>query len=389
MDNKEKERLEKAMAAEGPAPADLSPEQATGQFVNVQAEELAETSIAGLDATRAQGEPEHLEDRVKTLSPAALVAKRFFRSKLSMVGLVTLIVLFLFSFLGPVIYNKWDQNEADRSGMSLEDIRVVNYVDSEGNAQQAYEYMVATSDSLNSNALPGGDHILGTDENGYDVFSRLMYGGRISLTLGFVVVILQSLFGVILGGLAGYFGKWVDMLIMRISDIFACIPTLPIMLIISFVLQGRQVDAMTRLYVILAMLSLLGWAGVARMVRGQILSLREQEFMMAAEATGLSFGRKLFRHLLPNVLPQLIVSMTLGLGNVILTEATLGYLGLGVPAEYATWGNMINVLTKPVGVWGQYPFQWVPTGICIVLAVLAFNFVGDGLRDAFDPKMKR
>ena len=389
MDNKEKERLEKAMAAEGPAPADLSPEQATGQFVNVQAEELAETSIAGLDATRAQGEPEHLEDRVKTLSPAALVAKRFFRSKLSMVGLVTLIVLFLFSFLGPVIYNKWDQNEADRSGMSLEDIRVVNYVDSEGNAQQAYEYMVATSDSLNSNALPGGDHILGTDENGYDVFSRLMYGGRISLTLGFVVVILQSLFGVVLGGLAGYFGKWVDMLIMRIADIFACIPTLPIMLIISFVLQGRQVDAMTRLYVILAMLSLLGWAGVARMVRGQILSLREQEFMMAAEATGLSFGRKLFRHLLPNVLPQLIVSMTLGLGNVILTEATLGYLGLGVPAEYATWGNMINVLTKPVGVWGQYPFQWVPTGICIVLAVLAFNFVGDGLRDAFDPKMKR
>lgn len=389
MDNKEKERLEKAMAAEGPAPADLSPEQATGQFVNVQAEELAETSIAGLDATRAQGEPEHLEDRVKTLSPAALVAKRFFRSKLSMVGLVTLIVLFLFSFLGPVIYNKWDQNEADRSGMLVEDTRVVEYVDAEGNVQQAYEYMVATSDSLNSNALPGGDHILGTDENGYDVFSRLMYGGRISLTLGFVVVILQSLFGVILGGLAGYFGKWVDMLIMRISDIFACIPTLPIMLIISFVLQGRQVDAMTRLYVILAMLSLLGWAGVARMVRGQILSLREQEFMMAAEATGLSFGRKLFRHLLPNVLPQLIVSMTLGLGNVILTEATLGYLGLGVPAEYATWGNMINLLTKPVEIWGAYPNQWVPTGICIVLAVLAFNFVGDGLRDAFDPKMKR
>ena len=110
---------------------------------------------------------------------------------------------------------------------------------------------------------------------------------------------------------------------------------------------------------------------------------------MAAEATRLSFCRKLFKHLLPNLLPQLIVSMTLGLGNVILTEATLGYLGLSVPADYATWGNMINVLTKPVEIWGQYPNQWVPTGILIVLAVLAFNFVGDGLRDAFDPKMKR
>lgn len=126
------------------------------------------------------------------------------------------------------------------------------------------------------------------------------------------------------------------------------------------------------------------------MVRGQILSLREQEFMMAAEATGISLWRKLFKHLLPNVLPQLIVSMTLGLGNVILTEATLGFLGLSVPPEYATWGNMINVLSaKEVTYWSMYPNQWVPTGICIVLAVLAFNFVGDGLRDAFDPKMKR
>ena len=387
MDNNSNDSLSKAVAAEGPSPADLSPDQVTGQFVNVPAEQLAETEMAGFDAMRQPEEPEHLEDRVKTLSPAAVVAKRFFRSKLSVIGLVTLVVLFIFSFFGPVIYNKWDQNEADRSGMVVEDTRRVTY--GENGEYDAYIYLVEVNDSLNSNALPGGDHILGTDENGYDVFSRLMYGGRISLTLGFVVVILQSLFGVILGGLAGYFGKWVDMLIMRLVDIFASIPTLPIMLIVSFVLQGQQVDAMARLYVIMAMLAILGWSGVARMVRGQILSLREQEFMMAAEATGLSFGRKLFKHLLPNVLPQLIVSMTLGLGNVILTEATLGYLGLSVPADYATWGNMINVLTKPVEIWGQYPNKWVPTGICIVLAGLGFNFVGDGLRDAFDPKMKR
>lgn len=362
------------------------------ELLTEQAEEviLTEEILPENQSEQPEEQPEHLEDRVKTLSPAQMVAKRFFRSKLSMIGLVTLIVLFIFSFLGPVIYNEWGQSEADRTpGPVTESYNRVQYEDEEGNVYITYEHVISQNQELNSNAMPGGNHILGTDVNGYDVFSRLMYGGRISLTLGFVVVILQTLFGIVLGGLAGYFGKWVDMLIMRIVDIFACIPTLPIMLIISYVLQSNQVEAMTRLYVMMAMLTLIGWAGVARMVRGQILSLREQEFMMAAEATGLSLGRKLFKHLLPNVLPQLIVSMTLGLGNVILTEATLGYLGLGVPSDYATWGNMINVLTQEVTYWGQYPNQWVATGVCIVLAVLAFNFVGDGLRDAFDPKMKR
>ena len=391
MEKDNKERLEGKLVSEGPAPADLSPEQPTGQFVNVSAEQMAETEIAGIDS---EEQTEHLEDRVKTLSPSALVAKRFFRSKLSIIGLVTLIVLFLFSFLGPVLGSGsnfiWEQDEVDRNiGKVVETNTLFEYKDLEGNEQIAYEY-TALNNPFNFDALPGGDHILGTDNNGYDVFSRLMYGGRVSLTLGFVVVILQSLFGVILGGLAGYFGKWVDMLVMRIVDIFSCIPTLPIMLIISIVLQEMKVEPMSRLYVMMAMLTLIGWSGVARMVRGQILSLREQEFMMAAEATGISLWRKLFKHLLPNVLPQLIVSMTLGLGNVILTEATLGFLGLSVPPEYATWGNMINVLSaKEVTYWSMYPNQWVPTGICIVLAVLAFNFVGDGLRDAFDPKMKR
>ena len=385
MDNNEKRGLQEELT---PGPENLSTEQPTGQFVNSGAEGMAETVLAANDAAEAAAEPEHLEDRVRTLSPAAVVAKRFFRSKLSMIGLVTLIILFLFSFLGPVIYDRWGQSEADEStGKIVETNTEISYTDANGDTQTVYEYTIGNN-AFNFDALPGGEHILGTDKNGYDVFSRLMYGGRISLTLGFVVVILQTVFGVILGGLAGYFGKWVDMLIMRIVDVFACIPTLPIMLIISYILREAQIDAMARLYVMMAMLTLIGWAGVARMVRGQILSLREQEFMMAAEATGLSLWRKLFKHLLPNVLPQLIVSMTLGLGNVILTEATLGFLGLGVPPEYATWGNMINVLTSEVSYWGQYPNQWVPVGICIVLAVLAFNFVGDGLRDAFDTKMK-
>lgn len=331
---------------------------------------------------------ERLEDRVKTLSPARLVAKRFFRSKLSIIGLVTLIFLFVFSFFGP-LFTHWGQADADWSqGKIVETNQRIEYTDESGEKQIAYEY-VATPNRFNFDAPLSSDHWLGTDGNGYDVFSRLMYGGRISLTLGFVVVILETLLGVLLGGLAGYFGKWVDQLIMRIVDIFNCIPTLPIMLIISYMLDAQGVEDMARLYIMMALLTLIGWAGVARMVRGQILYLREQEYMTAAECTGLSVWRKLFKHLLPNVLPQLIVSMTMGLGSIILTEATLGYLGLGVPTEYATWGNMINVLTKEVSYWGGYPNQWVPVGICIVAAVLAFNFVGDGLRDAFDPKMKR
>ncbi len=141
----------------------------------------------------------------------------------------------------------------------------------------------------------------------------------------------------------------------------------------------------------MGILTIFGWSGTARLVRGQILSLREQEFMLAAEATGISTARKVFKHLIPNVLPLLIVQATLGLGSVILYESTLSYLGLGVPFPYAAWGTMIGATSGAAGkdILENYPNLWVPAGICIILAVLAFNFVGDGLRDAFDPKAKR
>ena len=235
---------------------------------------------------------------------------------------------------------------------------------------------------------PSATHFLGTDDKGFDVFSRLMYGGRVSLTVGFVVVILETLFGVLLGGLAGYFGGWVDQVVMRVVDIFNCVPTLPMMMIVGVALEAKNISGPAKLYIMMAMLTLFGWAGIARLVRGQILSLREQDFMLSAEASGLTTSRKIFRHLVPNVLPQLIVSMTLGLGGIILTEATLGYLGIGLPAEYATWGNMINAAANNTAL-RLYPNLWVSPGICIVLAVLAFNFVGDGLRDAVDPKARR
>ncbi len=332
-------------------------------------------------------EDEVEEVSARTLSPARLVLKRFFRSKLSMVGLVILIVLLVFSFLGPVFqflpFVYGEQDTADQVRVEAATPFTVTGEDGEEHTL----YVVTYSDPDNYLA-PSATHLLGTDDKGFDVFSRLMYGGRVSLTIGLVVVVLETLLGVLFGGLAGYFGKWVDNLIMRIVDILQCVPQIPILMIMGVVLQNRGVDGYPRLIIMLAFLTLLGWAGTARIVRGQILSLREQEFMISAEASGLPVWRKIFKHLIPNVMPQLIVSMTLGLGSIILMEATLGYLGIGLASEYATWGNMINAAANNT-VLMNYPALWIAPGICIVLAVLAFNFVGDGLRDAFDPKARR
>lgn len=392
---------------------------------------------------------EFLADTVKVLSPGQMVLKRFFRSRLSMVGLVTIIVLFLFSFLGPIfspwgeveddltkadpVYseNYWDYTEmydedivkannpvetkevkGNKVGYFVKDGEQYDYVirrktgknyyykiivserDAEGYAAD-YEYAVweiietiVMVPNYNAYDEPSLKHWLGTDDKGYDVFTRLMYGGQKSLSLSFIVIIMQTLLGIIMGGLAGYFGKWVDMLVMRIVDLLYCLPTMPLLLVISSVLDGQGVPPKDRIYFLLGILTLIGWAGTARLVRGQILGLREQEFMLAAEATGLSPFRKIFKHLIPNVMPQLIVAMTLGLGSVILTESTLSYLGLGIPIPYAAWGTMISLAKDPT-ILQYYINMWVPPGVMIVLAVLSFNFVGDGLRDAFDPKMKR
>jgi peptide/nickel transport system permease protein len=221
-----------------------------------------------------------------------------------------------------------------------------------------------------------------------DVMTRLMYGGRISLMIGFVVVLLETILGVILGGVAGYFGKWVDNLIMRVVDIFNCIPGYPIYIILGAIMDAEKVDPTRRIFYLMIALGILGWPSIARVVRGQILSLREQEFMTATEATGISVSRRIFRHLVPNVIPQLIVMGTMSLGNIILIEATLSFLGLGVKYPLASWGSIINAVSN-VFVMTNYLFVWIPAGMLILLTVLGFNFIGDGLRDAFDPKMKR
>ena len=237
-------------------------------------------------------------------------------------------------------------------------------------------------------APPSAKHILGTDGDGFDVLARIMYGGRVSLMVGFVVVFLETLLGVIMGGLAGYFGGWVDNLIMRLVDIFYCLPSLPIMIILGAMMDAMRLDAYIRLIVMMAALGLMGWASVARLVRGQILSLREQEFMVATEATGIRIKDRIFKHLIPNVMPQLIVTATMGLGGVIITESTLSFLGLGVKHPLATWGTIINSVSSASAM-AHYAFIWIPVGLLICFTVIAFNFVGDGLRDAYDPKGKR
>ena len=329
-----------------------------------------------------------LADSVKVLSPGKLVLRRFFRSKLSVIGLAMLLTLFLFIFIGP-LFSPWGEKEIDRT-ISYSTITVT---DSEGNEYIVYDMSSANSD-INKYAAPfsrsadGRLHVLGSDENGRDIFTRLMYGGQKSILLSVLTVALYTTFGVIMGSIAGYVGKWADQIIMRIVDVINCVPSLPIMLILAVVLESNGVDPEYRIFYLMGILTLLDWTGIARLVRGQILFLREQEYMVAADALGLSAPRKIFKHLVPNVIPQLIVVMTLGLGSMILYEATLGYLNLGFPLEVASWGRMVNSATNRT-ILNHYPFIWVPAGICIVLAVLGFNFLGDGLRDALDPKMKR
>ncbi len=343
-------------------------------------------------ATVSEG-TEEVEVYYKEMSPMMMVMRRFFRSRLSLVGVIMLVALFMFAFLGPPIMYmfgyQWSETGADYSetvkrATTTLDIKTK---DADGNEYEIIQFVEDTV-GINSYAAPSLSHPLGTDEKGMDVFIRLMYGGRVSLTLGFVVIILETIIGIIMGGISGYFGGKVDQLIMRLVDMLNCIPTLPILLIASVVIDSWDIELGMRIYYLMAIMTIFGWSGTARMVRGQILYLREQDFIVACEVMGIPVWRRIFKHLIPNIMPQLIVSMTLGLGGIILYESTLSYLGLGIPLPYAAWGTMISSSTDPITM-ASYPNLWVPAGLLIVAAVLAFNFVGDGLRDAMDPKSKR
>ena len=228
---------------------------------------------------------------------------------------------------------------------------------------------------------PSAGHILGNDTSGRDVWSRLLRAGRISLSVGLVAVTIYTTIGLLLGALAGYYGGWVDSVIMRFADIVLSFPSLIIIITVVSIL-GPSV------WNVMLVIGLLGWPPIARILRGQFLSLRERDFVLASRTIGTPNGRIIVRHLLPNALAPIIVAATFGMASAILLEAGLSFLGLGVQPPTASWGNMLSD-AQSLTVLESMPWLWIPPGMMIALAVLSINFIGDGLRDALDPYLLR
>ena len=272
-----------------------------------------------------------------------MVWRRFRRHKLAMIGVVVLIFLVLLAIGAPWVARQ------DPYAVDL----------------RAYRNPPTTG------------HILGTDSSGRDVFARLLYGARISLSVGVVAVSVYTALGLILGSLAGYYGGWVDSLLMRLADVVMAFPSLVLIITIASVVGPS-------IYNVMLVIGLLGWPPIARIVRGMFLSLRKREFVVAAQASGVGSPRLIWRHLVPNVLAPVIVAATYGMASAILIEAGLSFLGLGVQPPTASWGNMLNA-AQSISILETMPWLWVPPGLMIAITVLSLNFMGDGLRDALDP----
>jgi len=231
------------------------------------------------------------------------------------------------------------------------------------------------------NLPPSSITPLGTDEIGRDVLSRLLYGSRVSLMVGFSSVTVYVILGAFLGAMAGYFGGVVDNVIMRVADVFLAFPFLLLAITLAAIF-GPSVGNLILLICFIA------WPVPARLMRGQVLNLRELDFIDAARATGASPGRIIFRHMIPNAMAPMIVQASLAVGGIILLEAGLSFLGFGVKQPIPSWGNMLQG-AQSITVLQNYPWQWMPSGIMIFLTVLSINFVGDALRDALDPRLKQ
>ncbi|CAG9607825.1 oligopeptide ABC transporter permease [Pseudoneobacillus rhizosphaerae] len=229
-------------------------------------------------------------------------------------------------------------------------------------------------------APPSSEHLLGTDSLGRDMLSRIIYGGRVSLSVAFVAVMIATVTGIILGVIAGYYGKWVDTLIMRITDVVICFPVLFLAITVATILKPS-------LFNVMIIIGLVSWTTMTRLVRGEVLKLREMEYIEAAKAMGQRNSIIIFRHILPNILAPIVVQATLQTAEAILTESALSFLGVGVQQPVPSWGNMLNEATS-IMVLQFKPWVWAPAGFAILLTILSINFVGDGLRDAMDPKVK-
>ncbi len=317
-------------------------------------------------------------DYPKEESPWKIVFRRFRRHKLAMISLGVMIAIFLVTLLARQI-----------APFSPQEITVGNYFLSPGAVQEA----------------SGKTHLLGTDNLGRDLFSRLVYAGRISLSVAFLSVIISSLVGITIGAIAGYYGGWIDNLLMRVVEFFLTIPSLPLLLIISAMLLKNQdaipippgVLALTgkimllearearQAVLIIIVLAGLGWLTAAQLMRGMVLSLRSQTFVEAARAMGAGSFWIIARHMIPNAMAPIIVDASLNMANYVVAEAALSFLGFGIQEPIPTWGNMLSatqayMMDRP----------WLPLipGLPIFLCSLAFNYIGDGLRDALDPRLK-
>ncbi len=275
-----------------------------------------------------------------------LAWRRLRRNPRAMLGLYLLIILGLTALLAPYITNH------DRDAI----------------------------DMMMVERPPSALHWLGTDDLGRDVFTRLIYGGRVSLTVGLVAVAIYLCIGVVLGSVAGYYGGVVDNVIMRITDVIMVLPFFPLALTMAAVLGPSVYNTMI-------IIGLLGWTGICRLVRGEFLSLRRRDFVEAAYAEGASDARIIFRHILPNAMAPIMVAATLGVAGAILSEAGLSFLSLGVQQPTPSWGNMLSSAIS-LRVLLLRPWLWIPPGLIIFVAVLSVNLLGDGLRDALDPRLK-
>jgi peptide/nickel transport system permease protein len=274
-----------------------------------------------------------------------------------------------------VLWKKFSRNPYAMSGLVVLLVFVIAGI----SAPLLTKYDPAAIDMMFPNLKPGAEgHLLGTDELGRDVFTRLLYSARISLSIGFSVALASVLIGSVIGAISGYFGGWVDTVFMRIVDVMNSVPSLFLNILVMAIF-GSQIKFM------IMILALTSWMSIARLVRGNFLQLREMQYVEAAKAIGVSSWGIIFRHLLRNASFPIIVNATLMVGGAILSESALSYLGLGVQAPAASWGVMLSNAQEFMLV---DPMQAVYPGLCILLVVLAVNFIGDGIRDALDPRQQ-
>lgn len=284
----------------------------------------------------------------KALSPFKLALRRFLKNKLAIIGVVILLLIVLATIMAPLLTSH-DPTKGDL--MLIE-------------------------------KPPSSEHILGTDSSGRDNFARLLYGGRISLTVGFSAMLFTLLIGVVTGALSGYYGGKIDGIIMRISDLVLALPFLVLALTIIALMETVNV----RIFV--TIIAITTWPTLTRLIRGTFLSLREEEFIIGAKAIGASDFRIIWKHLLPNAVGPIIVNATLMMATMIIIESGMSFIGMGIPQPTPTWGNMLSE-AQNIRVLRNHPEAWIPPGLGILLIVLSINFIGDGLRDAFDPKSDR